>query len=145
MPIQKIATNTNTAKTLVGLRRDLPDHFRLQDGGHNVFLQAFGALTGVAAWLADRRGANEATGAPTNAALSADHWRALVHLVAGEADMGRMIRFLFFFLVEGHVLVPKHEVVMGVDTAQVAVGHVIAHVGNGVEELQTATSFIMTS
>jgi hypothetical protein len=36
-------------------------------------------------------------------------------------------------------------VVMGVDTAQVAVGHVIAHVGNGVEELQTATSFIMTS
>ena len=69
MPIQKIATNTNTAKTLVGLRRDLPDHFRLQDRGRNAFLQ----LTVVAAWLADWRGANEATGAPTHAAPSADH------------------------------------------------------------------------
>ena len=135
MAIQKIAENINTAKTLVALRRDLPDHFRLLDGGRIAFLQGFGGLKGVAAWLADQRGANDATGAPTNAALTADHWRAFVHQLAGEADAGRMGRFLFFFLVEGHVLVPKHEVVMGVDTAHVAIGHEAAHVGNGGVEL----------
>ncbi len=43
-----------------------------------------------------------------------------------------MNRFLFFFLLKGHVLAPEHEVVI---TAHVALGHEGAHVGNGGVEL----------
>ena len=51
-------------------------------------------------------GADQAIGAPTITAPSADHWRVLVRHLAGHADTGRM-SLVLFFLLEGHVLVPN--------------------------------------
>ena len=88
MPIYNIAENTNTTKTLVGLRRHLLDDFSRHDRGSKGNRRRSSGQSAVAAWLAADRGANEASGAPTITAPRADHCRVLVRQLAGHADAG---------------------------------------------------------